>query len=745
MTAPKRKRDSREPSPSDFGLGATLARLDVDKASETQPKEGSNNDDQGWTRVVSKKRRHRSRSRSYERDDYGRNPNRGRRSSHERDHDRKRHASRSPEPDKKRKSERKERDMSPQPDSRDARRSYPVISFSSECRPTSHITIPALQDLILHILADGKFPRGDWVKIKNRANINQVVVLMVPGLEVNMFNGDLPLESEPTEQGSATYGDSNTPKPKRLDLRIDDKIPVRLKVDRLPSPLKPLADVFEHVWPIRAKGDWNKVQRGEQWRKVHSPIHTMLVSPVLKTNQNKIKEKRTPVTEYLLSLADQQENNYVIHPAYYNTPEAKEAAYQGRQDGKQSLQDGWVDTNVTTLEEADVPDAEIESGSILQGRHVIALDCEMCVAEDGERVLTRVSVVDWDGGVLLTKLVKPDVPIKDYSTEWSGITEEMLRDVDTTIRDVQKELLDIINPRTIIVGHSLESDLNALKLTHPFLIDTTVLFPHPRPPHKQSLKYLCREFLHTQIQNGKEGHHPTEDALSALQLVKEKCERGPQFGVKQALEESIFKRFGRTSRPKSSGANRAGAFIDWGKSNRAYAAPAQVAINCQSDAEVAQGIEQAVKGLAVGEDGATTKVDFVWAHLRELEFSRGWWDGRGEADLEATRQAALKRSGLSTGPGATAEVTGVNLGDAVSRTVDNILQIYESLPRCTALIVYSGTGEPHEYRQLLERKQKWENAKKLNQLSETWGDKDNQLLDRACKNYRNGVGLIAVK
>ena len=47
---------------------------------------------------------------------------------------------------------------------------------------------------------------------------------------------------------------------------------------------------------------------------------------------------------------------------------------------------------------------------------------------------------------------------------FSGITEEDLEDVTTTIREVQAVLLSLFTAQTILIGHSLESDLSALKV-----------------------------------------------------------------------------------------------------------------------------------------------------------------------------------------------------------------------------------------------------------------------------------------
>ena len=47
---------------------------------------------------------------------------------------------------------------------------------------------------------------------------------------------------------------------------------------------------------------------------------------------------------------------------------------------------------------------------------------------------------------------------------FSGITEEDMVGVQTSIYDVQATLLSFIHDRTILIGHSLDSDFKALKV-----------------------------------------------------------------------------------------------------------------------------------------------------------------------------------------------------------------------------------------------------------------------------------------
>lgn len=84
---------------------------------------------------------------------------------------------------------------------------------------------------------------------------------------------------------------------------------------------------------------------------------------------------------------------------------------------------------------------------------------------------------------------------------FSGISEKTLQNVTRTLRDVQAVLLSMFNSKTILIGHSLESDMKALKLIHDCVVDTSVLFPHKMgPPKKRALKTLCIENLKRIIQ-----------------------------------------------------------------------------------------------------------------------------------------------------------------------------------------------------------------------------------------------------
>ncbi|KAL9043744.1 MAG: hypothetical protein Q9214_003079 [Letrouitia sp. 1 TL-2023] len=653
---------------------------------------------------------------------------------------------------------------------------YPTLAYAELHTIRSAIGICDLQNLALYCLADGISPQ--WISVRHHFAVRKAVILCVPGLERGMFDGSIVLDPPDNKLEVHSYvasrtADQSNSGVERTFLSPDDYLPVRLASDKLCAPLKPLADIFDRLWPIKAPGD-------DRFSKLYSPLYAMLYSPVPKSQEEKRagknikgpkpsdsshwKNKRTQVHKYIASRKDLVANKYKLHPAWFDSEEEKEIESRRRGENKQTEEYGWVDTEIKKLEDGVVPESEIEEGSVTAGHTVLAVDCEMCMDEGHELALTRISVVNWDGDVVMDELVKPEKPIADYLTQlacvtslkdadakigprYSGITQEKLEHINTSVSDIQGRLLELISPRTILIGHSLNSDLDALKMTHPFIIDTSLVYPHHRgPPLKNSLRWLAQKYLNREIQKGGAlGHNSVEDSLACMDLVKLKCERGSKWGTSEASSESIFDRLSRTSQKEArdtdnGGLGKTSTIIDYGAHEKAFAQKASTCIGCNSDSEVVDGVKRAALGGIV-DLVSLGGVDFTWARLRELEAHRGW--------MGDDRSIVTKFLDGQTFSTKAVDPSVESLSTIVTSTVSKISEIHSNLPPRTLFIVYTGNGDPRDLIRLQEMKNTfrreyeeqhigWEN------LSVKWTDQEEQALAKACKKARQGIGFVTI-
>jgi DNA polymerase III epsilon subunit-like protein len=177
----------------------------------------------------------------------------------------------------------------------------------------------------------------------------------------------------------------------------------------------------------------------------------------------------------------------------------------------------------------------------------VSFDCEMGYTTLGMEVI-RVTAVSWPKGkLLLDVLVRTYGEILDLNTRFSGVTKSAygnampyesgapkpgmgehlngngLRKVDSPAA-ARKLLFDLISPETPLIGHAIENDLNVVRLIHPFVVDTVLLYPHPRGlPVRFGLKMLSQKYLGRGIQMaGEAGHDSKEDAVATGDLVTKK-------------------------------------------------------------------------------------------------------------------------------------------------------------------------------------------------------------------------------
>ncbi|KAK9691736.1 hypothetical protein RND81_09G215800 [Saponaria officinalis] len=168
-------------------------------------------------------------------------------------------------------------------------------------------------------------------------------------------------------------------------------------------------------------------------------------------------------------------------------------------------------------------------------RGAIAMDCEMVGGgNDGTlNICARVCLIDEDENVIFHAYVLPQIPVTDYRSDVTGLTEEHLKD-GMPLKEVQEKILEILyngesigiarldgGKAKLLVGHSLEHDLDCLKMNYPdhLIRDTAKYYPLMKTNLvSHSLKYLTKKYLGYDIQIGV--HDPYEDCVSVMRMYK---------------------------------------------------------------------------------------------------------------------------------------------------------------------------------------------------------------------------------
>ncbi|KAJ1967615.1 hypothetical protein IWQ62_001747 [Dispira parvispora] len=374
-----------------------------------------------------------------------------------------------------------------------------------------NITCSNLRELVQWCLADGT--NTQWMLVQNKQFLARMVFLYVPSFDVVLGAHHALVQK---------YLNSTSKHPQfdivySFEKYLDDPV-IQKRLESLPN----LQRAFRHFCPTIAHSNQYRYQ---------SPLPSLLTGPRNNEEKRAMRSRyiarfdefdTTSPQTYLLS---EQE---LLKGGYYTSKPHVEAAL-----GDST---GWVET------EAVGADIEKMRRAKYQTFKILAMDCEMCLTKAGNE-LTRISVVDLKGNTIMDELVVPDNPILDYVTRYSGITPQMLAEVTTKLSDVQQRLLDLIDDSTILLGHSLENDLKALKLIHPLVIDTSVMYTHAEASvegsgefeerRKPALRWLTKMHLGRTIQNSTHrlGHDSVEDAQACVDLLHIKLQKGPQFGV----------------------------------------------------------------------------------------------------------------------------------------------------------------------------------------------------------------------
>ncbi|KAG2173780.1 hypothetical protein INT43_005200 [Umbelopsis isabellina] len=489
------------------------------------------------------------------------------------------------------------------------------------------LAIKDLRQFLLSCLADGVKP--SWIHLKSGHQIRKFVVVHVLGFDSSCF--DLPYDSNDF-------------------IKIDDMIKPCSFIDYMPFA----TELFGEVIALKSTKELNVVDEFCQCPLSNAERQRRATARRAKTKS----AMQFTLEDCTLTLDEMLEAGYPIHSKLL---------------GHSNLPTSWVQTSQRQPRIGDLT---------AEGENVIAIDCEMCLTGRGLE-LARVSLIDYASNVILDEMVQPSHPVVDYMTQYSGIRQANLEGVTTTLSDIQNRLLDIIDEDTILIGHSLQCDLNTLKLAHPRVIDTSRLYHHRNgpPPLRPSLKHLAARYLDrniqsygSTIQSGAElGHDPREDALASLDLVKLKLSRGPEFGLYISNAESIFSRLERRRPP------RYGAILSSNLSSRPsiYTQQAQLLRQCGDD-------EQLFNHL-LNEVGS---YDFIWASFENITPSKQDippYINHSESPPKSGHQYTLsssKHHGLAT--------------------LDQRLQVlYNYLPTGTVLVVVGTADAKEQHRQVI--------------------------------------------
>ncbi|ULT99803.1 hypothetical protein L3Y34_000824 [Caenorhabditis briggsae] len=160
------------------------------------------------------------------------------------------------------------------------------------------------------------------------------------------------------------------------------------------------------------------------------------------------------------------------------------------------------------------------SANDLRSNKAYALDCEMVYTVAGP-ALARLTMVDMYKNMVLDLFIKPPTEVLDPNTEFSGLTMEDINNAKDTMASCHQKLFKFVNSETILIGHSLESDLKAMRIVHTNVIDTAILF-RSSGDFKVALKNLSAKLLHKAIQGDNEdavGHDSLEDAGTCVDLI----------------------------------------------------------------------------------------------------------------------------------------------------------------------------------------------------------------------------------
>ncbi|CAI2368396.1 unnamed protein product [Moneuplotes crassus] len=188
----------------------------------------------------------------------------------------------------------------------------------------------------------------------------------------------------------------------------------------------------------------------------------------------------------------------------------------GKEEAKYKYHDGYQEDD---SDESQIAEAVFNPETYSKDEGItsmVAIDCEMVGVNYTESGLARISIVNYDGHVLMDTYVKPEGKITNYRSWVSGVYPSDLK-YAMGFKKARAQAIAILKGRDII-GHSLHNDFKALQWRPKKynIKDISLIkeFRHPGTNQPRSLKKLTLEFLGKKIQSG--SHDSVDDARAAL-------------------------------------------------------------------------------------------------------------------------------------------------------------------------------------------------------------------------------------
>ncbi|KAK5583545.1 hypothetical protein RB653_005142 [Dictyostelium firmibasis] len=450
----------------------------------------------------------------------------------------------------------------------------------------NNCTIKDIQDYIVWLMLRFKVSTPNWIFTAMSPLIKKVIVISIQGFS-SLMHDKLSLLSGKDHLFSEVF-------------KSKDKVELQLSN-------------YNHIFESLLNVKTHRVQRIDSYEKMRKEIE--------------------PTSFYLLN--DEQ----LIENGYFGIKDLKEGWIYSKQvkqildllksstnnnNNNNNNNDNENNDGATTIinnnnedknnnnNEEEEDDNNLLNNLNLKVKEMLAIDCEMCRTEGGELELTRISIVNEQRKVILNEFVLPEKPIIDYLTQYSGITMDSLKNVTNRLSDIHEKLDNLIGPDTVLIGHSLENDLKAMKFIHRKIIDTAILFP-TGSNGKFPLKYLTKKYLNRIIQsnkNGKLGHDSIEDARAVMELVQLKIQKGKSFGTKLESMENIFDKINKHDKKSS--------YIDRLDDIKTFTSPVVSCFNCENDLEV---IEKTIKqsSISSSSDLVFSQLSALSDHFKNLE------------------------------------------------------------------------------------------------------------------------------